>query len=71
MQRLREKLLALRAAWSRLRGRLADNAANLLTTAALAAIAAGCWLERPSLGLIVPGMIVFGCLAYRRIRRDD
>lgn len=47
---------------------LMANAANLLATTALAAIAAGCWMAWQPLGLIVPGVIVFGCLAYTRTR---
>lgn len=48
---------------------LSDNAPNLLATASLAAIAAGCWMAWPPLGLIVPGVIVFGCLTMDRLRR--
>ena len=42
--------------------------ANLLAMAALGAIAVGCWWERESLGLIVPGSIVFGCLVWGRVK---
>lgn len=44
------------------------NAANVLTTLALGAIAVGCWMERPSLALLVPGTIVFVALAVTRLR---
>lgn len=43
--------------------------ANLLATFALLAISVGCWWERPSLGLIVPGTIIFVCLIWGRVLR--
>lgn len=45
-----------------------DNADSLLALAALTMIGAGCWLERPSLALIVPGSLVFGVMAFARLR---
>lgn len=47
---------------------LSGNAANLLFTAALAAVCTGLWWERPSLALILPGTLVLGLLVYDRIR---
>jgi hypothetical protein len=47
---------------------LAANAASIIATAALAAIGAGFWMAWPPLGLIIPGSIVFGCLALTRLR---
>ena len=41
---------------------------DALCLAALVAIGTGCWWERPSAGLIVPGVIVFSCLAFTRVR---
>jgi hypothetical protein len=40
---------------------------DLLAVAALVAIGVGCWWKDPSLGLIVPGAIVFGSLAVSRL----
>lgn len=48
---------------------LAGNAANLLTTAALAGLGAGCWMAWPPLGLIVPSGLVLALLVYGQLRR--
>lgn len=40
-------------------GWVGENARELLTMASLAAISVGCGMERASLALIVPGVIVF------------
>lgn len=58
------KSLRLLLLWAR------SNANNIALTVALAAIAAGCYLERPSLALLIPGGIVFTCLAYTGLRGD-
>lgn len=44
--------------------RLTENARGLLAFASLTALSVGCAIERPSLGLIVPGAIVFLALAW-------
>lgn len=49
---------------------LAGNAQNLLAIAALASIGVGLWMAWPPLGLIVPGGIVFGALAWTRIKGE-
>lgn len=36
--------------------------------AALAAVSAGCAIERPSLGLIVPGAFVLGAIVWSHVR---
>ena len=46
-------------------------APDMLALLSLVAIGGGCYLERPSAGLIVPGSLVFGCLAFNRLRRRD
>jgi hypothetical protein len=46
------------------------NTANLLATASLSAISAGCAMYSAPLGLIVPGVIVFSLLVYSRLRGD-
>lgn len=55
--------LVLRAAlrWS------AANAGNLLATLALLLLAYGFRLAWPPLGYIVPGALIFGCLALGRL----
>ena len=49
---------------------LVSNAANLLATLSLAAISYGCWLAWPPLGWIVPGSIIFSCLAWSRVKEQ-
>jgi hypothetical protein len=44
------------------------NARPLMATAALAAITAGLYLERPSLALLIPGAIVFAALAWSHLK---
>lgn len=44
------------------------NAADLLAAGSLLAVGAGFWMAWRPLGLIVPGAIVFGCLAWGRLR---
>jgi hypothetical protein len=39
-----------------------------MATAALAAITAGLYLERPSLALLIPGAIVFAALAWSHLK---
>jgi hypothetical protein len=51
--------------------RIAANARSLIALAAFAAIAAGFWLIHPGLGLIVPGGIVFGSLAWTHLRNPN
>jgi len=43
------------------------NARDLAALAAFLAVAVGLWWERPSLALIVPGALVFGCLAWGHV----
>ena len=47
------------------------SARNALAVGALAILSAGFWLAWPPLGLIVPGVVVFGllCLDEWRLRR--
>lgn len=45
-----------------------DRARGFLALVSLAALAVGSALERPSLGLIVPGGIVFVCLVWSHLR---
>lgn len=52
----------------RVTGWLRDNAQGVAATLAFGAVAAGFWLLSPALGLIVPGGIVFGALAYSHLR---
>lgn len=46
---------------------LRENAADVLSTAALVMIGVGFALERPSLGLIVPGCIVLGVMVVEKV----
>jgi hypothetical protein len=39
-----------------------------VATIAFAAVAVGLWWERPSLALIIPGAVVFGCLTWSHLR---
>jgi hypothetical protein len=39
-----------------------------VATLALAAISVGLWWERPSLALIIPGSIIFGCITWTHLR---
>jgi hypothetical protein len=55
-------LLLTSAAW------LAANARPLVGLAALAAVSVGCALERPSLGLIAPGLYVLSLMTWAHIR---
>lgn len=41
-----------------------------LATLSFCAIAAGCWLLHPAAGLIVPGLIVFGSLAWTHFKEE-
>ncbi len=41
---------------------------NVVFTAVLLAFSYGCWLERPSLGWIVPSACVGGLMIYGRLR---
>ena len=47
---------------------LAANARPLLGLAALTAVSAGCAIERPSLGLIVPGAFVLAAMTWAHVR---
>lgn len=67
LRRLQQRLLALVAA---LAPRL-PAPGNAAMTGALLAITVGLWWERPSLALIVPGLLVFLSLAYDRLRGED
>ncbi len=45
-----------------------DLLRGLLAFLSLGAVTLGCWWERPSLGLIVPGAVVFGSLAWAKVK---
>ena len=65
-----------RLAWYAVVGTLvvvAHHAADIAFTVGLTALAIGLWWERPSLALIVPGVIVLAvCVVGRMgIRRED
>lgn len=47
-----------------------NNARGLAALLSLLSLAAGFWLAWPPLGLIVPGAVVFGCLAYSHVRGE-
>lgn len=47
---------------------LARNAQNALFTLGLISIVIGCFIERASLGFIVPGVVVCGLLIFGRLR---
>lgn len=42
---------------------------DITFAAGLLALTLGCWLLSPALGLIVPGGLVCGALAWKRTRR--
>ena len=44
------------------------SSADVLVSLSLLSIGVGCWMAWPPLGLIVPGVIVFGCMAISRLR---
>lgn len=46
---------------------LAENGRGLLALVSLAALSIGCAMERQSLGLIVPGAVVFLALAWSHV----
>ncbi len=47
---------------------LRTNMRSIIATIALAAVAVGLWMERPSLALIIPGGVVFALLAWSHAR---
>lgn len=49
---------------------LLANAANLLALASLVMIGVGFWLAWEPLGLIIPGVLVFACLIWGRLRAE-
>jgi hypothetical protein len=61
-------LTSVRTSVRKLRLWTVANGESLAATGSLAAIAAGCWMAWPPLGLIIPGAIVFLCLASTRLR---
>jgi len=65
---LRRLVYRLKVPLARARLACARQARNGAATLAVAAIAGGLWLERPSLALIVPGALVFACLAWTHLR---
>lgn len=52
---------------TRLLSWLRANPLEVAMTLAFLAVAVGCWLVSPALGLIVPGSVVFLALAWLRI----
>ena len=48
-----------------------QNRKGALFFLSLVAMGVGCWLAWRPLGLIVPGAIVFGCLAWSHREDDD
>jgi hypothetical protein len=74
MKRLRRFITApARLPWRKffaLAGRLPFRPGSVATLA-LVAISVGLWWERPSLALIIPGAIVFGCLTWTHLRGNN